>query len=82
MPPPSQSATPQREDELTFLWNKVVKARSLFEDQRRRPISKASWVARVKLLSALEVDAASLTRHRRPIPYALRDELTIRRLTR
>jgi hypothetical protein len=82
MPQPIQSVTPQREDELTFLWSKVVNARSVFESQRRMPLGNASWVARVKLLSALEVYAASLTRHRRPIPYALRDELTIRRLTR
>jgi hypothetical protein len=38
--------------------------------------------ARAELLSALEAYAASLTHHRRPIPYTLRDELRIKRLTR
>ncbi len=49
--------------------------------QRHLPI-RGSSIARAELLAALEAYAASLTNHGRPIPYALRDELNIRRLTR
>ena len=65
-----------------FLWNEVVKARTELASQRRMPIGNASSSARAELLSALEAYAASLTSHRRPIPYALHDELQIKRLTR
>ena len=49
--------------------------------QRHLPI-RGSSIARAELLAALEAYAASLTNHGRPIPYALRDELNIRRRTR
>jgi len=63
------------------LWDKVLKARIEVTAQRALPI-RSSSIARAELLSALEAYAASLTNHGRPIPYALRDELHIRRLTR
>jgi len=81
MSTPVPPAAPVRIDELTFLWNKVLKARTLVTAQRHLPIRGPS-IARAELLAALEAYAASLTNHRRPIPYALRDELKIRRLTR
>jgi hypothetical protein len=46
------------------------------------PRSTAVSAARADLLSALERYAASLTHHGRPIPYELRDELHLLRLTR
>jgi hypothetical protein len=81
MPTPVPSAAPVRVDEPTFLWNKVLKARTLVTAQRHLPIRGPS-IARAELLAALEAYAESLTNHGRPIPYALRDELNIRRLTR
>jgi hypothetical protein len=63
------------------LWGKVLKARTEVTAQRHLPIRDSS-IARAELLSALEAYAANLTNHGRPIPYALRDELRIRRLTR
>jgi hypothetical protein len=81
MSTPVPPAAPVRIDEPTFLWNKVLKARTLVTAQRHLPIRGPS-IARAELLAALEAYAASLTNHRRPIPYALRDELKIRRLTR
>jgi hypothetical protein len=65
-----------------FLWNKVVKARSVVTSQRRLPVGGSSSIARAALLAALEAYAVSLTNHGRPIPYALRDELRLTRLTR
>ena len=75
-----QPAAPGRADEPMLLWNEVVKARSVVDAQRHSPI-RGSAIARAQLLSALEAYAASLTNHGRPIPYALRDELCLRRLT-
>ncbi len=65
-----------------FLWSEVVKARTALASQRRLPIGNASSVARADLLYALEAYAVSLTENGRPIPYALRDELRLQRLTR
>jgi hypothetical protein len=64
------------------LWNKVVRARSAVTLQRHLPRSHATVLARAELLSALEAYVECLTKHGRPIPYGLRDELRIRRLTR
>lgn len=82
MSAPDQPAAPRRPDEPTFLWGKVVKARSVVASQRHLTVGRASSIARAELLSALEAYAVSLTNHRRPIPYALRDELRLKRLTR
>jgi len=79
---PTQPAAPQRTDEPTILWNKVVRARAVVTQQRHLPISRSDSVARAELLCALEAYVASLTNHGRPIPYGLRNELQIRRLTR
>jgi hypothetical protein len=76
-----QPATARRPDEPTFLWDKVVQARSLVTSQRSLPDGRTSSLARAELLSALEAYAVSLTNHGRPIPYALRDELRLKRLT-
>src|SRR4051812_7655314 len=82
MPPPNRPVTPRRPDEPMFLWSKVVEARTAVASQRRLPAGGSSAIARAELLSALEAYAVSLTNHRRPIPYTLRDELRLKRLTR
>ena len=81
MSTPVPPAAPGRTDEPTILWKRVLEARTLAKTHRHLPI-RGSSIARAELLAALEAYAASLTNHRRPIPYALRDELKIRRLTR
>ena len=81
MSAPVPPAAPGRSDEPAILWRRVLKARTAVTAQRHLPIRNSSS-ARAELLSALEAYAASLTNHGRPIPYALRDELRIRRLTR
>ena len=81
MSTPVPPAAPGRTDEPTILWKRVLKARTVVTAQRHLPI-RSSSIARAELLAALEAYAASLTNHGRPIPYALRDELYIRRLTR
>jgi hypothetical protein len=63
-------------------WNTLVKARSVVASERHTPVNRYSSTARAELLSALEAYAASRTNHKRPIPFALRDELRMRRLTR
>jgi hypothetical protein len=65
-----------------FLWDKVVQARSVVAAERQSPGARSSSIARAGLLAALEAYAVSLTNHARPIPYALRDELRLKRLTR
>jgi len=79
---PTQPVAPHRADEPTILWKRVVKARAVVAKQRHLPLSRSHSLARAELLSALEDYVASLTNHGRPIPYGLRDELQIRRLTR
>ena len=78
----TQPSAPRRAVEPTILWDEVVKARAVVAQQRHLPSSRTSSIARAELLSALEAYVKSLTNQRRPIPYGLRDELRIRRLTR
>ncbi len=82
MPAHDVPATPRRPGEPWFLWNQVVKARSVVASERLTPVGRSTSTARADLLSALEAYAVSLTNHRRPIPYALRDELRMMRLSR
>jgi hypothetical protein len=79
---PRHHADADRTQAPAALWVAVVKARGEFGRQRRVPRSTAVSAARADLLSALERYAASLTNHGRPIPYGLRDELHLLRLTR
>jgi hypothetical protein len=64
------------------LWNKVLEARREVMTARHMPGHRSAAHARSLLLMALEAYAASLTDHGRPIPYVLRDELRLKRLTR
>jgi hypothetical protein len=77
-----QRAAPERESGPAMLWSRVVKARAVVAHQRHLPRSPMSSLARAELLSALEAYVSFLTTNGRPIPYRLRDELQIRRLTR
>ncbi len=77
----TQPAASRPSDAPGVLWHRVVEARREVTEQRRLPIGPSSSIARAQLLSALEAYALSLTNHGRPIPYALRDELRVRRLT-
>jgi hypothetical protein len=82
MSAPGQPAASPRIDEPMVLWNTVVNARSVVAAQRHLAATASSSIAQAELLSALEAYALSLTNHGRPIPYVLRDELRLRRLTR
>jgi hypothetical protein len=78
----NEPAAPKHTGEPAFLWHQVLEARRVVASERLSPAGGSSSTARADLLSALEAYAVSLTDHRRPIPYALRDELRMRRLTR
>ncbi|MCW2792617.1 MAG: hypothetical protein JWO76_1715 [Nocardioides sp.] len=58
-----------------------MKARGAVTRQRHLPVRGSFAAARGDLLSALEAYADSLAANGRPIPYALRDELRLHRLT-
>jgi hypothetical protein len=79
---PRQPVIQGRTESPTVLWNKVVEARAGVTLQRNLPASQSKSGARAELLAALEAYVAHLLEHGRPIPYGLRDELQIRRLTR
>jgi hypothetical protein len=63
------------------LWNQVIQAREAVAKQRHLPAGASGSDARMELLSALEAYVASLLSRGRPIPYVLRDELRLQRLT-
>ena len=68
-------------DDPLRLWHQVVRARAVVERERRVPVNGSCASARSDLLAALEAYVASLAIHARPVPYALRDELRLQRLT-
>jgi hypothetical protein len=68
-------------DEPLLLWNRLVQARAAVAQQRHLAITGSGTSGRGELLSALEAYVASLVSRGRPIPYALRDELRLQRLT-
>jgi hypothetical protein len=82
VPAATPPTVPDRLNEPMALWDSVVKARALVTLQRNLPRTHWTFMARADLLSALEAYVACLTNHGRPIPYALRDELRIRRAPR
>jgi hypothetical protein len=88
MPAPLQSSRthalsgPLREADPGVLWERVVASRIALRRERSQPAnSSAHSVARDQVLRALEAYAACLAEQRRPIPYELRDELRLLRLT-
>ncbi|MCW2844500.1 MAG: hypothetical protein JWN22_2416 [Nocardioides sp.] len=86
MPLPPQASRGKPTDspstsEPAHLWRQVVHARGVVTSQRHLPVRGSFAAARGDLLSALEAYADSLAANGRPIPYALRDELRLNRLT-
>ena len=76
--PPSAAV----DDDPVRLWADVVAAREgLAEHRRNAPNSATHAAARREFLISLEAYAASIAVRRRPLPYVLRDELRLLRLT-
>jgi hypothetical protein len=63
------------------LWDAVLTARAALVHERHLHRSLAAPTARAVLLEALEAYVRSLEERSHPIPYALRDELRLQRLT-
>ena len=64
------------------LWTRVEQARLVLADLRcRKPNTVQHAQSRVECLDALQEYADCLVAQRRPVPYALRDELRLMRLT-
>jgi hypothetical protein len=64
----------------TVLWEEVIRARAALADERQLTQGSAA-AARAELLRALEAYVECLSARGRPIPYAMRDELRLQRLT-
>jgi hypothetical protein len=74
--------TDQKSWDLSALLRAVCAARSDVDDVRRAkapPGSAAVAAEQRLLLAALEQYAAALTRHGRPMPYRMRDEMAMYR---
>ena len=63
------------------LWRSVLDARARLADARHQAQGTSAQAAREDLLRALEAYVKSLEARRHPVPYAIRDELRIQRLT-
>ena len=63
------------------LWNAVLSARADLICERHLPQRHLERSAQVALLEALESYVTSLTDRGHPVPYPLRDELRLQRLT-
>jgi hypothetical protein len=61
------------------LWQAVLSARADRARLRRHPVPGRDAVAQTGLLDALESYVKSLQERGRPVPYVLRDELSIER---
>lgn len=84
VPPPAPmiaTAKSQVTSAPLTLWNAVVTARVALARERRMPQGSSVPLARADLLSALEAYVKCLGERGRPIPYVMRDELRIQRLT-
>ena len=83
MSAPAQPRPPRGEavSEPLHLWHQLLRARAEVAEQRHVARGGPIPNARVELLSALEAYVACLASRGRPIPYALRDELRLSRLT-
>jgi hypothetical protein len=63
------------------LWEAVLRARAVWAQERHLPQRGSEPTARLALLDALEAYVKSLDERGHPVPYALRDELRLQRLT-
>jgi len=82
--PPNTAADPSLGfDPLAALFQEVVSARAAMTVARRAPLGTSSVVdvARTRLLLALEAFTAELDARNLPVPYGIRDDLRIQRLT-
>ncbi len=77
----AESRRADRAEEPLVLWGRVLDAREVVTRERLVPLGRSLAMARGDLLLALDAYVSSLVRRGRPIPYALRDELRLQRLT-
>jgi hypothetical protein len=64
-----------------ILWDTVLRARTALTQERHLPTSGLLPTARLALVDALESYVESLDDRGYPVPYLLRDELRLQRLT-
>jgi hypothetical protein len=76
-----RSPTPERCLTARGLWDAVLSARAVWAHERHQPQRGSAPNARLALLDALEAYVKSLDERGHPVPYALRDELRLQRLT-
>jgi hypothetical protein len=76
-----RSPTPERCLTARGLWEAVLSARAVWAHERHLPQRGSEPNARLALLDALEAYVKSLDERGHPVPYALRDELRLQRLT-
>jgi hypothetical protein len=79
--PLDRSSSPAPCPTATGLWHAVLSARAAWARERHLPQRGLAANARVALLDALESYVKSLDGRGHPVPYALRDELRLLRLT-
>ena len=79
--PPRRRLDPRAGATPATLWDAVLTARAALVYERRLHRRLAEPTARAALLEALEAYVRSLEERSHPIPYALRDELRLQRLT-
>ena len=76
-----RSPAPKRHLTASGLWEAVLSARAVWAHERHLPQRGSEPNARLALLHALEAYVESLDERGHPVPYALRDELRLQRLT-
>jgi hypothetical protein len=79
--PLDRSPTPEPGPTARVLWRAVLDARAAWAHERHLPQRSLEPSARLALLDALEAYVKSLNERGHPVPYALRDELRLQRLT-
>lgn len=79
--PLDRSSDPGRCLTATGLWHAVLSGRAAWARERHLPQTGVRTNARVALLDALESYVKTLDGRGHPVPYALRDELRLLRLT-
>jgi hypothetical protein len=79
--PPRRRLEPRPVVTPTNLWDAVLAARAALAHERHLHSRAAELTARAVLLETLEEYVRSLEERSHPVPYALRDELRLQRLT-
>jgi len=78
---PLDRSPPERCLTARGLWDAVLSARAVWAHERHLAQRGSEPNARLALLDALEAYVKSLDERGHPVPYALRDELRLQRLT-